>query len=58
MVQAGFDRGVYSVGGDEVAALTVEDPSVGSAEILDGITDVVGPVLNDHGRLVHEEFDR
>ncbi|AZH25811.1 nucleoside deaminase [Haloplanus aerogenes] len=57
MVRAGFDRVVYSVGSDEVAAFTGDEPSVRSAEILTGVTDVVGPVLNDEGRRVHEVFD-
>jgi len=57
MVRAGFDRVVYSVGSDEIAEFTGDAPSVRSAEILAGVTDVVGPVLNDEGRRVHEEFD-
>ena len=57
MVQAGFDRVVYSVGGDEIAAFTGSNPAVRAAEILDGVTDVVGPVLNDAGRRVHESYD-
>jgi tRNA(Arg) A34 adenosine deaminase TadA len=57
MATAGFDRVVYSVGADEVAAVTGTEPSVRSAEILGGITDVVGPVLNDEGRQIHREFD-
>jgi tRNA(Arg) A34 adenosine deaminase TadA len=57
MVEAGFDRIVYSVGGDEIAEFTGNEPSVRSAEILDGVSDVVGPVLNDEGRQLHDEFD-
>ncbi|WP_134672267.1 nucleoside deaminase [Halorussus marinus] len=57
MAKAGFDRVVYSVGSDEIAEFTGNEPSVQSAEILDGISDVVGPVLNDEGRQIHEEFD-
>ncbi|MFD1634098.1 nucleoside deaminase [Haloplanus ruber] len=57
MVRAGFGRVVYSVGGDEIGAFTGDSPSVRSADVLDGVTDVVGPVLNDEGRRVHEEFD-
>jgi tRNA(Arg) A34 adenosine deaminase TadA len=57
MVYAGFGRVVYSVGGDEIAEFTGHGPSVRSAAILEGVSDVVGPVLNDEGRRLHEEFD-
>jgi tRNA(Arg) A34 adenosine deaminase TadA len=57
MVYAGFGRVVYSVGGDEIAEFTGHGPSVRSAAILQGVTDVVGPVLNEEGRRLHEEFD-
>ncbi|WP_324665314.1 nucleoside deaminase [Haloarcula sediminis] len=57
MERAGFGRVVYSVGSDEVAALTGVEPAVSASEILDGTTDVVGPVLPDDGRQVHREFD-
>jgi tRNA(Arg) A34 adenosine deaminase TadA len=57
MIQAGFGRVVYSVGSDEITEFTDNEPSVRSAEILDGISDVVGPVLNDEGRQIHDEFD-
>jgi tRNA(Arg) A34 adenosine deaminase TadA len=53
---AGLGRVVYSVDSDEIAAFTGTDPTVGSAEILDGVTEVVGPVLNEAGRQIHEEF--
>jgi tRNA(Arg) A34 adenosine deaminase TadA len=54
---AGFDRVVYSVGSDELAEFTGAKPAVRSATILDGVSDVVGPVLNDEGRAVHRAFD-
>jgi hypothetical protein len=54
MVRAGFGRVVYGVGGDEVGEFTGRGPSVRSADILEGITEVVGPVLNDEGRAIHE----
>jgi len=57
MASAGFARVVYSVGSDELPALTGAEPSVRSAEILDGVTAVVGPVLNETGRQVHRDFD-
>jgi tRNA(Arg) A34 adenosine deaminase TadA len=57
MVTAGFGRVVYSVGSDEIAEFTGSKTSVRSAEILAGVSDVAGPVLNDEGRQIHEEFD-
>lgn len=57
MVTAGFGRVVYGVGGDEIAEFTGSESSVRSAAILDDVTDVVGPVLNEEGRRLHEEFD-
>ncbi|KTG07787.1 CMP deaminase [Haloprofundus marisrubri] len=57
MRSAGFDRVVYSVGGDEIAEFVGTEPSVRSAEILDSTSEVVGPVLNDEGREIHRAFD-
>ena len=57
MASAGFARVVYSVGSDELAALTGGELSVRSAEILDGVTAVIGPVLNEAGRQIHRDFD-
>ncbi|WP_267643440.1 nucleoside deaminase [Haloarchaeobius amylolyticus] len=57
MAYAGFGRVVYSVGGDDLADYTADAPAVRSAEILDGTTEVVGPVLNEEGRQLHAEFD-
>ena len=56
MARAGFDRVVYSVGSDEIAAIVGTEPSVRSAEILAGVTAVEGPVLNQEGRAVHEDY--
>jgi len=56
MLRAGFGRVVYSVGGDEIGGFTGADPPVRSAAILDGTTEVVGPVSNAAGRAVHEAF--
>ena len=53
---AGFARVVYSVGGDEIGEFVGEAPPVRSAAVLDGVTEVVGPVLNEEGRAVHEEY--
>ena len=51
---AGLGRVVYSVGADEIVDYTGGEPSVRAAEILDGITELVGPVENEAGRAVHE----
>lgn len=56
MASAGFARVVYSVSSEELAARTGSNPSVRSATVLDGITDVVGPVLKEDGRCIHEEY--
>ena len=56
MRSAGFARVVYSVGGDEVGEFVGESAPVRSAEVLDGVTEVVGPVLDEEGRAVHEAF--
>ena len=57
MATAGFGRVVYSVGGDELPDFGHDEPSVRSATILNDITEVAGPVLNDEGRRIHHEFD-
>jgi tRNA(Arg) A34 adenosine deaminase TadA len=54
--QAGLARIVYSVSGDELREFTGGEPTVDSAEVLDGITDVRGGVRNDEGRELHAEF--
>jgi len=55
---AGLARVVYSVGSDEVIEFTGSEPfPVTSAEILEGTTEVVGPVSNAAGRAVHESYD-
>ncbi len=54
---AGLGRVVYSVGGDDLRKFTGGSPPLSSAEILDGVTEVVGPVLNEEGRAVHAAFD-
>lgn len=57
LTTAGFGRIVYSVGNDELAKFTGTEPSIRSTAILDGISEVVGPVLNTKGRQIHREFD-
>jgi len=54
---AGFARVVYSVSAEEVAEFTGGDPPTRAATVLGDRTEVVGPVLNDEGRAVHEAFD-
>lgn len=49
MIRAGFDRAVYSVGGDEIGTFTGSDSAIRAARILEDVTDVVGPVLNEEG---------
>jgi len=56
MVQAGFGRVVYSVGADELAEVTGHAPAVRAAAVLDGETEVYGPVLNDAGRQIHRDY--
>lgn len=56
MRQAGFGRVVYSVSGDELREITAGDSTVGSATILDGVSEVVGGVEADAGRQLHVEF--
>jgi tRNA(Arg) A34 adenosine deaminase TadA len=56
MARAGFEGVVYSVGGDEIAAFQGTEPSTRASEILDD-TRVVGPVLNEEGRQIHDDFD-
>lgn len=53
---AKLGRVVYSVGGDEFDEFVESGPPVRSATILDGVADVVGPVLNAEGRALHEAF--
>lgn len=57
MVSAGFGQVVYSVSSAEVASFTGREPPVRSETILDGVSAVVGPVLNDEGRQIHQEFN-
>lgn len=57
MVTAGFGRVVYSVSSDEIAEFTDNKTSARTAEVLNGVSDVAGPVLNDEDRQIHEEFD-
>lgn len=57
MATAGFECVVYSVGSDEIASFTGTKPAVRSAEIPNGVSKVVGPLLNNEGRQNHQEFN-
>lgn len=57
MAKAGYGQIVYSVSSDEITAFTGTEPSARSAAILEDVTDIVGPVLNEEGQKIHEEFD-
>lgn len=54
---AGLGRVVYSVGGDEIGEFKGREAPIRSKTVLDGVTEVVGPVLGEEGRQIHEEFD-
>lgn len=54
---SGLARVVYSVGGDVFAARRGVEPTVRSAEILKGITEVQGPLLEEEGLQLHDEFE-
>ncbi|MDS0278181.1 nucleoside deaminase [Halomicroarcula sp. S1AR25-4] len=54
---AGLGRVVYSVGGRDIGDFTDQGAPVQSAAILAGVTEVVGPVLHEEGRAIHEAFD-
>ena len=56
MATAGFGRVVYSVGADELTSFTGGEPSVRSAEVLEGTSEVVGGVLNEEGLRLHQEY--
>jgi tRNA(Arg) A34 adenosine deaminase TadA len=53
---AGLERVVYSVSGPEIGEFTDREPPVRAERILEGVTRVDGPVLNEEGRAVHEAF--
>lgn len=52
----GLGRVVYSVGADEKSQYTGGEPAVRSADVLTGVTEVVGPVLNEAGHRIHGEY--
>jgi tRNA(Arg) A34 adenosine deaminase TadA len=54
---AGLGRVVYSVSNDEVSDFSGHEEPVRSSEILDSVTDVVGPICQAEGLAIHEAFD-
>ncbi len=54
---ADLARVVYSVGMTELHEFAGGETHVRAATVLDGVTEVTGPVLNDEGRAVHDAFD-
>jgi tRNA(Arg) A34 adenosine deaminase TadA len=57
IASAGFDRVVYSVSTPEIAEFTGSPTSTRCGDILPETTDVVGSVLDEEGRRLHEEFE-
>lgn len=55
MRYAGFDRVVYATAGTEIAEFTGHDPGVRASEILDGVTEVEGPLCHDEALALHDE---
>lgn len=53
---AGLGRVVYSVGADDLAAYSGVEPTARAAQILAGVTEVKGPVLNAEGLKIHDEY--
>jgi len=57
MLEAGFAQVIYSVGSEEMPEFTGAKAAVKSAKVLDNTTEVIGPILNERGRKIHEDFD-
>lgn len=56
MRNAGFGRVVYSVSAEDLAEWTGEASSHSAADLLDGVSEVVGPVLHQQGLRIHEQW--
>ncbi|WP_122088461.1 nucleoside deaminase [Halalkalicoccus subterraneus] len=56
MRYAGFDRVVYATSGAEIAEFTGHEPGVRASEILDGVTEVEGPVCHEEALALHDSF--
>lgn len=54
MRYAGFDWVVYATSGPEIAKFTGHDPGVRASEILDGVTEVEGPLCHEEALALHE----
>lgn len=57
MQEAAFGRLVYSVSGNEVTTYAGGEKKVSSPKILEDVTEVDGPVLNNKGLQLHSSFD-
>jgi len=57
MKQAGFSHVVYSTSSEDIGEFTGNEPVVRSAELLEGISEVVGPVSNEEGMAIHREYE-
>jgi len=56
MRDAGFNRVIYSVSSEELQDFMQPEPG-NTESILNGETEVLGPVLNEEGRQLHEKFE-
>jgi tRNA(Arg) A34 adenosine deaminase TadA len=56
MAYAGFERVVYATSGPEIAEFTGSDPGVRASEILEGVTEVEGPLCHEEALVLHESF--
>lgn len=54
MRYAGFGRVVYATSAPEIAEFTDHDPGVRASEILDGVTEVEGPLRHEEALALHE----
>ncbi|MDL5361729.1 nucleoside deaminase [Halalkalicoccus sp. NIPERK01] len=54
MRYAAFERVVYATSGRDIAAFTGHEPGVRASEILDGVTEVEGPLHREEALALHE----
>ena len=55
MAYAKLERVVYATSGPEIAEFTGTEPSARASEILEGVTDVEGPLCNEEALSLHED---
>ncbi|MEM4782535.1 MAG: nucleoside deaminase [Halalkalicoccus sp.] len=53
---AGFERVVYATSSPEIAEFTGHDPNVRASEVLDGVTEVQGPLCREAALSLPESF--